>query len=463
MFTHASVYVFYPVSIDLVPQPPPVVFSSSGSFFICSDFLRSDRGSLVFSDFESLPPGWSSLGGSWFVGSGFKGSGLQGVDNNGGPGGSSVYYWGSSVSSYVWLSISVKISRVSGSSVWMGVSLLQQASINSRLYEIDIYALGNTGYLEVWYYSGRAWTRLYRSAASFPISSYNWFILYVNYSRTQTTNYVSVTIYSNEGTVLASGSVSIGGNRFFIPSYVGVSVDNGEVRFDDFIISVIDPRYVSIEGLPQNFMIELYDDSESKVAEAYSSGGITRLNVLSDVVVGRGLGGVFKIYDSSGNACLTKVFQEPVVGSDTYLLVIHEILVTLHDSNTRAELRVLLSSYSPRLIKTPVLNVSLADTNPYYLGIVFYPGNSVIQPDLKLLIELSNTSSSTSILIDGNSIPSKPIESSFVKINPGINVTLSIEVTKENISTSEVYLELIYCTDPQLSSVCVYYPINLEV
>ncbi|MGC8975579.1 MAG: hypothetical protein ACP5KB_05220 [Thermoprotei archaeon] len=347
----------------------------------------------------------------------------------------------------------------------MGVSFLQQNSTSTKLYEIDTRVLVNTGYLEIRYYSGARWTRLYRSRTFFSADPNTWFILYVNYSRNQatSTNEISVTVYSADGSALASGTVNIGDSMYFIPSYVGVAVDGGGARFDDFVISIADPRYIRAEGLPQDFMLELYDDLGDKIAEARSSGGVTRLNVLSDVVVGRGLGGVFKIYDSVGNLCLVKNFSEPVVGGDTYVLVVHEVLVALYDSNTRAELRVLLSSYSPRLAKTPVLEALLSDLNPYYLGIIFYPGDSVIQPGLRLVIEVSNGTSSASILIVGDSPPSEPVESGFVRITQDTNAVLSIEVVEEGAASSEVSLELVYCVDPQLRSVCVYYPITLEV
>lgn len=460
-----SVYVFYSTQVIFYPQPPPVVFSSFSDFFVCVDLLRSGRASLVFSDFESLPSEWGRLGGSWSLSFGYKGSGLLGVDNNGGPGGVSVYYWGSSISTYSWLSVSVKVRRYSGNNMYMGVQFLQQLAVSSRVYEVDVYVTNNRGYLDIWYYSGQSWTRLYRSTTSFPANLPTWFILYVNYSRNTatSTNYISVVVYSVDGSVLASGSVSVSGNMYFIPSYIGVSVDNGQALFDDFVVSVSNSRYVYVEGVPQGFTLSLYDDLGNKVAETSSSGDTTYLSVLSDVVIGRGLGGVFRVYDTSGNLCLTKSFTDPVVGSDTYILIVHRVTITFYDENTRAEIRVLLSNYYPRLPKTTVFSAVLTDVNPYYVGVVLYPEDSSIQPDLRLVIEISNSTSSDSILINGESPPAGPVETNLIKISSENKLGVSIEVSKESTSFSRLNLELVYCVDPQLRSVCVYYPVTLEV
>lgn len=464
---YTSVYVFYPVQAVFYPQSPPVVFSGLNDFFVCVDVIRSRRSSLVFSDFESLPSGWGRLGGSWAIASGYKGNGLLGVDDNGGPGGSSVYYWDSSISSYEWLSASVKVRRYSGTTMWMGVSLLQQPTTSSRLYEISVYVTGNTGYLDIWYYNGRSWTSLYRSATSFPAPTDRWFILYINYSRSAatSTNYISAVVYSVDGSVLASGSVSVSGGRYFIPSRVGVDVDGGQAVFDDFVVSVSDSRYVYVEGAPQGFTLSLYDDLGNKVAEATSSGSTTNLNVLSDAVVGRGWGGVFRIYDASGNLCLAKNFVDSIVGSDTYALVVHRIITTFYDEDTRAEIQILFSTYQLKLPKTVVLSaVSVDDTTPYYAGIILYPEHSLIQPDLELVIEVSNSTSSDSLLISGASPPAGPVETSLIKIDSSTSLKVSIEASKESTNnSSRLYLELVYCVDPQLKSVCVYYPVTLEV
>jgi len=240
---------------------------------------------------------------------------LLGTDNNGGPGGTSIYYWVSSISSYAGFSVSVKVQQVAqaGGTIYMGVDLLQSAAVGSRLYEIDVYVSGTTGYLEIRYYSGARWTRLYRSSQTFLVDGSRWFIMLINYSRNTatTTNTISAAVYDVNGNQLASGSVQIGGNRYFVPSYVGVSVNSGtgsgaRARFDDFVFSLGNPRYLLVEGLPPGYRVELYDDEGRAVAEATSGGGVTRLDILKDLVVGRGLGASFKIYDSGCNPCLSK-------------------------------------------------------------------------------------------------------------------------------------------------------------
>ncbi|MEO3994041.1 MAG: hypothetical protein QN229_07045 [Desulfurococcaceae archaeon TW002] len=463
---YTSAYVFFSIQVILHPQSPPVVFSGLNEFFICTDLVLYKRNTLVFSDFESYPlPGWGNLGGSWDLTSGYKGNGLLGKDNDGGPGGSSFYYWSSSISAYDWLSISSKVLPRAGG--WHGVSLLQRLTRDSRLYEISIYVTGNRGFLEIWYYSGRSWVWLGRSESFFSVDFSTWFILYINYSRIGRTNYISARIYSVGGIVLASLNVNVEGPQYFVPSYVSVSVDSGvgvrEAVFDDFVVSVSDPRYVYVEGVPQGFILGLYDDLGNKVTEAISPGGTTYLNVLSDVVVGRGFGGVFQVYDTSRNLCLSKNFVNPIVGSDTYVLVVHRVVATFYDENTLVELQIQLSSYDLRLPKTVVLNVVSVDVNPYYAGLILYPEYSLIQSDLRLVLEISNGTSSDSLIIDGGSPPPNPVETDLLKIDSNVNLVVSVEVSKENVSTSRIYLELVYCVDPQSRGVCVYYPIILEV
>ncbi|MFN3268879.1 MAG: hypothetical protein ACK416_06450, partial [Zestosphaera sp.] len=148
---------------------------------------------------------------------------------------------------------------------------------------------------------------------------------------------------------------------------------------------------------------------------------------------------------------------------DTYVLIAHRVVVTFYDENTRVGIQVLLSSYDLRLPKIVVLNVTTVDVNPYYAGLILYPEYSLIQPDLKLVLGISNSTSSYSIIIDGESPPTNPVETGFLRINSSVNLTISVEVSKESTNTSRLHLELVYCVDPQSRSVCVYYPITLEV
>lgn len=459
---YASLYVFYSTQVVLYPQPPPVVFSGREEFFVCTDLVRYARSSLVFSDFESLPPGWGSLGGSWTIVTGYKGNGLQGTDNDDGPGKSSFYYWNSSISTYTWLSISTKVRPLADGR--HGVSLLENTTLRTRTYEVSIDVARGNGRLKIRYWDGSKWLTLGEST-TFPVPKdfSKWFILYINYSRVGTTNYFSARVYSVEGAVLASLSVS---DARFTPSYVSVSVEAGRGKsavFDDFVVSVVDPRYVYVEGVPQGFALELYDDLGNEVAGAVSSGGTTYLNVLSDMVVGRGYGGVFRVYDTEGNLCLVKSFADSIVGSDTYALIVHRVVVTFYDENTRVGIQILLSSYDLRLPKTVILNVSVVDVNPYYAGLILYPEYSLIQPDLRLVLEISNSTSSESIIIDGASPPTNPVKTGFLRISSSVNLTISVEVSKESTNTSSLYLELVYCVNPQSRGVCVYYPITLEV
>jgi len=150
-----------------------------------------------------------------------------------------------------------------------------------------------------------------------------------------------------------------------------------------------------------------------------------------------------------------------VVGGDSYRILLHVITVNLSDSSTRADVGVLPSPYSPVMPETRVLGVINQDLKPYYVGLIFYPNQSVVSQDLDLVIELTNGTLSTALVIDGGSLPSQPVITDLLKVLTSANV--SVSVSKGSGTQSALFLELVYCNDPVLRGVCVYYPIKLEV
>ena len=141
---YGSVFDYYPSSISLSPVSPPIILQSSDYPFSCIGLSRTYRGAVTYTDFEALPSGWTSNGGTWsIVSSGYKGNALQGIDNNNGLGSASQYYYNTDLSSYTSLWVSVKTKLVSGSGYY-GISL-----INNRIKRMYTIEINSGGYIEV--------------------------------------------------------------------------------------------------------------------------------------------------------------------------------------------------------------------------------------------------------------------------------------------------------------------------
>jgi len=107
------------------------------------DLVRISRGAVqgkLWTDFESMPSGWSRDGGSWgIVDGGFKGEALRGSDDGKGLGGASHFYNNTDLSGYTSLWASVKAKRDTGGRGYYGISM--RDSDSKRLYTIEIYRM----------------------------------------------------------------------------------------------------------------------------------------------------------------------------------------------------------------------------------------------------------------------------------------------------------------------------------
>uniref|UniRef100_A0A7C4FHQ1 DUF2341 domain-containing protein n=1 Tax=Ignisphaera aggregans TaxID=334771 RepID=A0A7C4FHQ1_9CREN len=277
---------------------------------------RTGRGAVTYTDFEVYPvPGWTARGGVWSSASGYKGGALRGADNNGGLGGASQYYYNTDLSQqYSSLWVSAKTRLVSGVG-FHGIALLNGG--RNRLYAI-VVATG--GRVEVWSYNVEArngWQRL--AQATIPgYSSANWYTIVTRYAVAQNAVNFYVYVYDTSGNQVASLTTSSTHRRRFTPAYVGVIVDGVTALFEDFIISAADPRYVTVSGLGGGYVVVI--DNLGDTVGSAANGASVSVSVVSDIVVGTGVDGKIRVYDSNGDLVAEYVASDCILGGDSYAL-----------------------------------------------------------------------------------------------------------------------------------------------
>jgi hypothetical protein len=277
------------------------------------DIYLQSRSALFYTPFESLPSGWSNIGGSWSIAHGYGVSGtsaLKGTDDNGGPGDTSVYYWQSSVSSYASLYALVQLTNVNSSDqVYRGFVLLEDTSKPFKLYEVALYPEGGNVVLYIRRFVGNWHTE---SSATAPYSG-NIYTLFLNVSHSGTYNIIRAILYDQGGSILCSTSDT---DSSVSPNYFGLVVDRGAGYFDNLVVaSTGDPKYVWITGLTPGWIAELRDSSGNLVSSATAdSSGPATLSVIKLPII---LNGTIVIKDQYGHIVIQKTFSQ-IVGGDTY-------------------------------------------------------------------------------------------------------------------------------------------------
>jgi len=253
---HASVFVYYPASLYLQPTAPTLTFSSPPHNFTCTALVRTSRGAITYTDFETYPvPGWTNRGGTGFqLVAGHKGYALQYSDNNGGIGRASQYYYNTRLDNYTSLWVSVKVYG-SPTTTYKGLALIN-AELN-RLYEISIIS----NRIDVWSYNVEAtgWRQLTSATISGFNSNY-WYTIVLNYVATATAVNLYVWVYDPYGNQVAYVTASSTSANRFTPAYIGLEVDGTYGIFDDFIISTADPRTVVFTNLQSGLVFNIYDN-----------------------------------------------------------------------------------------------------------------------------------------------------------------------------------------------------------
>lgn len=280
------------------------------------DLYLKVRGAIYYTPFESLPSGWNSIGGTWTIvtGQGVAGtSALQGVDNDQGPGGTSAYHWGTSISEYGGLEMLVQVYVTSENRLdKLGFALLS----GNQMYTVDLDFTKGDKAFEILYYDGSAWKVV--GNANYKPNAGQWYTIYLRWSRVDGSNVFASTLYDSVGRPLAQ--IQPVSHNAPAPTYIGLVVDDNEKKnkiglFDNFVLSRGDPRYVTVSGLREGWIAELRDSSGQLVASAAAgSDGVARLPVASRPIITNAR---ITVKDSAGSTVIEKRF-DTVVGGDEY-------------------------------------------------------------------------------------------------------------------------------------------------
>ena len=280
-------------------------------------FYLYARSAIFYTPFDSLPPGWSNIGGSWTtVNGGVEGKALQGTDAPGGPGGASVYYWTTSVADRSSLQAVLQVKAASVDRVYRGIVLLEGTTSRSSLYEMYVRPVvvygDNKIYLTISWYNGTRdwWTTLARKIVPFAP---DWYTLYVSWNRRGAVNEILLVLYDSRGNEL--DSITTSGSQLTV-KYFGLVVDAGAAIFDNLVLSDRDPRYVVVSGLQSGWVVELWDSGGGLVASAPADGsGVARLFVVTKPIVANAK---ITVKDAAGSVVVEKNFTV-VVGGDEYV------------------------------------------------------------------------------------------------------------------------------------------------
>ncbi|MCS7139636.1 MAG: hypothetical protein NZ940_02895 [Candidatus Nezhaarchaeota archaeon] len=454
LFSVASVYTYYPVTVGVSPVPPTATFEPPPYYLTCVALTRTARGALNWTDFETYPvPGWASRGGIWSLGTGFKGFALNGTDNNGGIGWASQYYWNRSVGNYSSLWVAVKTRAHTTTDAYKGIGLIN-GTLN-RIYEIAVYGSALTIY---------KWNGTWRLLGSSSIPGYSptaWYTIVVNYSVTGVEVRLVAWAYNATGSLVASLNVSDRATDRFTPVYVGVTIDGlGYHLFDDFIVSTRDPRSILFDGFDSGMRVEVWDDLGILVNSTTAPAPSFHLGVTTDVVVGRGSDGriVVRYPDGFLSGNYTVPLADAILGGDVYNLSLRPMFWSFGPNRTSANLMVYLSSSIAFNTTARILRVNTSQQ--LYARLILE--NISAPTTLNASLWLIGSINSTSIEI-WSGVPLTRT-TNIVALNLGLNNSLALSgyfaTTGQNAT---LWLKLEFCTLPDGRGACFYYPIRLEL
>ncbi|PUA31282.1 MAG: hypothetical protein B7O98_09570 [Zestosphaera tikiterensis] len=421
--------------------------------------MRTYRGAVTYTDFESLPSGWASRGGTTsIVSGGHKGNALQYSDNGGGIGGASQYYYNTRLdTTYTSLWVTLKVYG-SPTTTYKGLALINSGT--NRLYEISIY--NNVIYVRS-YNVERAggWSQL-GSAAFSSFNSGYWYTIVLNYVATTTAVNFYVWVYDPNGNQVAYLTASSTSARRFTPAYIGLEVDGNYGRFDDFIISTRDPRTVTFTNLRSGLIFNIYDNLGTLTYSFTATSSTYSLSVTPDVVLGTGSDGNIRIaYPDGSLLCLNASIptSDAFLGGDNYSLNTHTLSTSIGPTGTNAVVTAYVSSSSNAL--TSFYAVDLTATQNYYLMLELDVGSSTIDSSLNAEIYVEGNSQKITIV---NGAPtSTSTDWVFLPSSSTKHVVVGSAYASSG-STSTLVLKVIGCVGgPNYVGACVIYPLTIQL
>ncbi|MEM1815865.1 MAG: hypothetical protein QW432_00545, partial [Desulfurococcaceae archaeon] len=270
-------------------------------------------------------------------------------------------------------------------------------------------------------------------------------------------------IYDDTGALVATLTASDTGATRFTPAYAGVTIDAATdrwFRFEDFIVSTVDPRFLYFTGFYTGMRVEVWDNLGYLVNSTTASIQPFTLGVVGDVVVGTGSNGriVVKYPDNYLCGVLTVPATDAILGGDTYALSTSPFTLSLGANRTSASLTLYISGASSFNTTIRILRVNASQL--LYARLILDAYTS--PPTLNLDAWIEGTSDSTSISMRSG-VP-VTTSTSIVQLSLGLgnSIVLSGYFTATG-QTAMLNLKLELCTGLGGSGACVYYPLSTEL
>jgi len=270
------------------------------------DIYLQSRGAVSFSSFDTLPSWTQDPTGSWSVSSGvLTGTDISAADKAG----SIIYNASYTTSGSLYLLVATQLSTT-GHVHW-GFILSRDTS--SWIFA-GIYTDTKSYYLEAYQVQNNKISGTPSRGNGFTASA-GWATLFAIYTPTSGGSSFTIQLYTAVGNFSYTASLSSSG------LYPGLTVNNDDKKqtlsrlFDNFIASTSDPRIVTVTGLQQGWIVELYDQAGNLIARATAdASGKATLSVLASPIT---TNGKIVIKEASGNTIIQKTFTQ-IVGGDTY-------------------------------------------------------------------------------------------------------------------------------------------------
>ncbi|MCC5997793.1 MAG: hypothetical protein LM573_01815 [Thermofilum sp.] len=294
----------YTWKINVTNQATGKIDDTKTLLVTAKDIYLQSRGAVSFSSFDTLPSWTQDPTGSWSVSGGV----LTGTDKSqAGKAGSIIYNASYTTSGSLYLLVATQLSTT-GHVHW-GFILARDTS---NWIFAGIYTDTNSYYLEACQVQNDKISGTASRGGSFTASG--WATLFAVYTPTSGGSSFTIQLYTAGGNF--SYTASLGSSSL----YPGLTVNDDDRKqysrvFDNFIASTSDPRIVTVTGLQQGWIVELYDQTGNLIARATAdTSGKATLGVLASPIT---TNGKIVIKDASGNAIIQKTFTQ-IVGGDTY-------------------------------------------------------------------------------------------------------------------------------------------------
>jgi len=188
-------------------------------------------------------------------------------------------------------------------------------------------------------------------------------------------------------------------------------------RFEDFIVSTVDPRSISFAGFRGGMSVEVWDNLGNLVNSTAAPSSSFSLRVIRDVVVGTGVDGRIVVKCPDGYPCgvLTVPISDAILGGDAYSLATGAVAVSLGANKASSAVTIYISGSSPFNTTASLLMVNSSQV--LYARLIL---DSISAPSaLNADIWLEGFTKSTSITIKSGA----PISAStsIVRLNLGLN------------------------------------------